>query len=85
MDWHEILGLFGGGLIAASFVPQIIKLYKLKSAKEISLLFTFFQFCGGTLWLVYGLTLSLLAVIVTNIINVALICLIIIAKFKYGR
>ena len=85
MDWQQIFGLFAGGLIAVSYIPQIWKLFKLKSAKEISLPFSLLQLCGGLMWLVYGLILSLPAVIITNIANVILICLLLNAKIKYGK
>lgn len=85
MDWQQIFGLVAGGLIAVSFIPQIWKLFKLKSAKEISLPFTLLQLCGGLMWLAYGLILSLPAVIVTNIANAILVSLILYAKTKYGK
>jgi hypothetical protein len=37
------------------------------------------------MWLVYGLILSLSAVIITNIFNVVLVCIILYAKMKYGK
>ena len=85
MNWQQILGLVAGGLIAVSFVPQIWKLFKLKSAKEISLPFTCLQMAGGILFLVYGLILSLPAIIVTNIVNTILVSLILYAKLRWGR
>lgn len=85
MDWKQVLGLVAGGLIAVSFVPQIWKLFKLKSAREISLPFTCLQLAGGIMFLVYGLVLSLPAIIITNIVNTILVSLIVYAKIKYGR
>lgn len=85
MDWKQIFGLAAGALIAVSFIPQIWKLFKLKSAKEISLPFTFLQLLGGVMFLVYGALLSLPALIVTNIVNTILVCLILYAKLRYGR
>jgi MtN3 and saliva related transmembrane protein len=85
LDWQQVFGLVAGGLIAASYIPQIWKLFKLKSAKEISLPFTLLQLCGGLMWLVYGLILSLPAVIVTNIANIILVSLLLYAKAKYGK
>ncbi len=84
MGWQQFLGLVAGGLIAVSFVPQIWKLFKLKSAKEISLPFTLLQLCGGILFLVYGLVLALPAIIVTNVVNTLLVGLILFAKIRYG-
>jgi len=85
LDWKQIFGLAAGALIAVSFIPQIWKLFKLKSAKEISLPFTFLQLLGGVMFLVYGALLSLPALIVTNIVNTILVCLILYAKLRYGR
>jgi len=85
LGWQQILGLAAGGLIAVSFVPQIWKLFKLKSAKEISLPFTCLQLAGGILFLVYGLVLSLPAIIVTNIVNTVLVSVIVYAKIRYGK
>ena len=85
MDWKQALGLMGGALIVVSFIPQIGKLYKLKSAREISLPFTLLQLCGGFMWLAYGLVLSLPAVIITNIASIFLVSLIVFAKIRYGR
>ncbi len=84
MNWQQILGLIAGGLIAVSFIPQIWKLFKLKSAKEISLPFTCLQMAGGILFLVYGLILSLPAIIATNILNTILVSLILYAKLRWG-
>jgi len=85
LNWQQILGLVAGFLIAVSFIPQIWKLFKLKSAREISLPFTLMQVSGGLMWLAYGIILSLPAVIITNIANIILVSLILYAKIKYGR
>jgi MtN3 and saliva related transmembrane protein len=85
LDWQQLLGLVAGALIAVSFVPQIWKLFKLKSAREISLPFTLLQLCGGILFLIYGLALSLPTIIITNILNTLLVGLILYAKMRYGR
>jgi uncharacterized protein with PQ loop repeat len=37
LGWQQIFGLFAGGTIAVSYIPQIWKLFKLKSAREIYL------------------------------------------------
>jgi MtN3 and saliva related transmembrane protein len=85
LDWIQTVGLVAGAFIAVSFVPQILKLFKLKSAKEISLPFSFLQLFGGIMFLIYGVLLSLPALIITNVVNTILVCLILYAKFKYGR
>ncbi len=85
MAWKELLGFVGGALTTIGFVPQIWRLFKLKSAHEISLTFTLFFILGVTLWLSYGISLRLASVILWNAITLVLGCAMLYAKLKYGR
>ena len=81
----ELFGIMGGALITAGFIPQIVRVFKLKSAREISLPFTI-MFVAGTLsWLGYGIALKLPSVIVWNSISIVLTLLLLYGKLKYGR
>jgi MtN3 and saliva related transmembrane protein len=84
MDWKEILGLVAGLLITAGFVPQVWRLFKLKSAREISLTFTISFIVGIALWLSYGILLGLPSIILWNSISLALGGGMLYAKLKYG-
>ena len=85
MAWKELLGFVGGALTTIGFVPQVWRLFKLKSAHEISLTFSLSFILGITLWLSYGILLSLASVILWNAITLALGCAMLYAKLKYGR
>ncbi|MBN1375421.1 MAG: hypothetical protein JXA01_04630 [Dehalococcoidia bacterium] len=85
MDWHEILGYLAGFFITVGILPQVIRLFKLKSAHEISLLFTLLFLAGGLCWLIYGIIEELLPMIIWNGISVLLMCLMLAAKVKYGE
>ena len=85
MSWQEIVGLTAGALTTASFVPQAWRLYRLRSAREISLPFTLLLACGVALWLIYGLLLGLLPIILWNAISLCLALSILYAKVKYDR
>ena len=83
MDTASILGYFAGTLTTISFVPQVIKIWKTKSTKDISLI-TFIAFCLGVfLWMVYGIILRSLPVIIANSIGLVLGLIILILKIKY--
>lgn len=84
MAWQEILGFIGGALITVGLIPQVWRLYKLKSAQEISLTFTWLFLLGAACWLSYGVVLSLPSVILWNSVSLCLMCAMIYAKFKYG-
>jgi len=84
MSQVEILGLAAGLFVALGLVPQIHRVWKLKSAQEISLPFSLLFLIGTVLWLVYGLFLGLASVVVWNGANSALLILLLTAKLKYG-
>lgn len=85
MSFTEILGLVAGFFITVSFVPQIIRVVKLRSAHEISVIFTLTQLLGLALWLSYGFILNLLPVVVCNIVLALFVLMLLGAKLKYGR
>ncbi|KAG7395520.1 hypothetical protein PHYBOEH_003660 [Phytophthora boehmeriae] len=51
---YQILGLVGSLLLAASLVPQMVKVYKTKSAKDISLTFQLTYLVGLSMIVAYG-------------------------------
>jgi MtN3 and saliva related transmembrane protein len=84
MSQVELLGLVAGMFVAFGLVPQILRVWKLKSAQEISLSFNLLYLIGALLWLAYGLSLGLTSVIVWNSANSALLILLLTVKLKYG-
>jgi len=85
LSWEEMVGFAGGALITVAFIPQVWRLYRLKSAREISLPFNLLFLMGGVCWLVYGISKELLSVIVSNAVNLTLVLAMLYAKMKYGR
>ena len=85
MPFTEYLGLTAGLLTSFSFVPQIIRVFRLRSACEISLLFALAQLTGVALWLAYGVILGMLPIILWNAIAALFIVVLMVAKLKYGR
>ena len=85
MAWQELLGFGGGLLITLGFIPQVWRLFRLKSAHEISLPFTLFFLVGGMCWLAYGVLLNLPPVILWNAITLVLVSAMLYAKVKYGK
>jgi MtN3 and saliva related transmembrane protein len=78
-----ILGIAAGTLTTISFIPQVVRLYKMKDARELSMA-TFCIFsCGVFLWLIYGILIREWPVILANGITFILILSIIIMKLKY--
>jgi MtN3 and saliva related transmembrane protein len=82
---EELLGFIGGTLICVAMIPQVWRLFKLKSAREISLVFTILFLIGGIFWLTYGLVLKRPSLIYANIVSIVLVSLMLFAKLKWGR
>jgi MtN3 and saliva related transmembrane protein len=85
LSFAEYLGLVAGFLSTVALVPQIMRVYRLKSAREISILYNTSLLLGIILWMVYGIMLGLVPIIIWNIIGAVLTCLLLLAKLKYGR
>ena len=85
MPLAESLGFIAGALVTCSIVPQLIRVFKLRSAREISTLFTILLLLGIISWLAYGISLGLTPVILWNAIGAVLVAVLLYAKLKYGR
>lgn len=85
MSSAEYLGIVAGLLTTFALVPQIMRVYKLKSAREISLLFNTSMLLGIVIWLIYGIVLGLVSLIIWNSIGIALNGWLLFVKLKYGR
>ena len=81
----EAIGFLAGALVTGAFVPQVVRLYRMKSAREISLAFTLLSMLGGIAWLSYGLIFHLVPIVFWNVIFLSLIIAIFVAKLRYGR
>ena len=85
MSLADYLGFIGGGIVTLGIVPQVIRIFKLKSARDISAIFNISLLVGMTLFLIYGIILSLPPLILWNSIGVILISILLYGKWKYGR
>jgi len=81
----DYIGYIAGLVVTVSLIPQILRVYKLKSAREISVLYTTLLLAGMLLWLIYGIVLGLVPIILWNVAGAVLTTLLLLAKLKYGR
>jgi MtN3 and saliva related transmembrane protein len=79
----EDIGFVAAFLTTAAFVPQLMRVMKLRSAREISL-GTFLMFSVGVfMWLMYGIYTGSRPVIASNVVTLVLSVSILILKLKY--
>lgn len=84
-EYAEVIGLIAGVCTTICTVPQIVKIWRLRSAKSISIYMPILSGTGNFLWLIYGIMLSSLSLIITNIISCFLALFMIISKIKFDK
>jgi len=83
--WAQYAGYSAAFLTTVAFVPQLVRVWRLKEARDISLP-TFLLFSiGVALWLVYGTYAGSGPVIASNSVTLLLSLAILGLKLKYDR
>lgn len=83
MDYTTILGLVAATLTTLSFLPQVIKTFKTKSTKDISLGMFSALSVGILLWLIYGFLRKDLPLIMANTVSFTFAFTMLIFKLRY--
>ena len=79
----DILGYIAATLTTIAFLPQVLKTWRSRSAKDVSLVMMITFSIGVFLWLLYGLAIQAMPVILANTTTLILALLIVILKIKY--
>jgi MtN3 and saliva related transmembrane protein len=83
MEINDIIGAAAGTLTTISFLPQVIKTWQSRSAKDISLgMFLLFSL-GVLLWLIYGVMIQSTPILIANTITLILSLAILLMKLFY--
>ncbi|HDP79881.1 MAG TPA: hypothetical protein ENN21_03455 [Spirochaetes bacterium] len=83
VELTDVLGMLAGTFTTAAFIPQVIKTWKTKSTRDISLVM-FLIFCTGLLlWLAYGIILGSWPIIIANAAVFVLAATILVFKIRY--
>jgi MtN3 and saliva related transmembrane protein len=85
MDQWTVLGLVAGLMTTIGFVPQIIKGYRSKSMRDVSLIMPILLAVGMLFWLIYGIWLDSLPLVLWNAIALILNLIIIVLILRYNR
>jgi len=83
MDTITIIGLIAAAFTTVTLLPQLLKVWKTKSTKDISI-GMFMLYCAGVLlWFVYGVYLKDLPIILANSLAFIQAVTILLLKAKY--
>jgi MtN3 and saliva related transmembrane protein len=79
----ELIGIVAGILTTISFLPQVIKTWRYRSAKDLSLTMFICFSLGVFLWLIYGIYVNSKPIIIANFVTFILAGTILYFKITY--
>ncbi|MBK6345331.1 MAG: hypothetical protein IPF68_05240 [Bacteroidales bacterium] len=79
----EIIGTTAGILSCITFMPQVVKTWKLKSARDISPVMFVIAMVSTLLWLVYGILIGSFSMIFTNVIVCLMSVVMLVLYFRF--
>lgn len=85
MNLITLLGFAAASCTTIAFLPQVIKTYKSKSAKDLSGGMASLLVTGISLWLVYGLLIMDWPVIIANFFTLAMVMALLFFKLRYKK
>jgi MtN3 and saliva related transmembrane protein len=85
VSYFDVLGLLGSFLISASLLPQIVKVYQTKSAKDISRTFQLLYVVGIAMTVTYAIGESLLPIYIPCSMELVGGLLLLAMKFYYDK
>ena len=80
MNYIDMIGLFGAFLSGITFLPQVYRTWKLKSARDLSLVMILIILLSNVVWLIYAFNKQDIAIISANLFVGS--CALIILYFK---
>ena len=83
LNWISILGLVAATFSTSAGIPQLVKVWKTKSSRDLSIITLGMGCCGAVLWLIYGTYIGSLPVVLANGIGLTVIVSTLYFKIRY--
>jgi MtN3 and saliva related transmembrane protein len=84
MSVTTLIGIVAGALTTISFAPQVVKSWRTRHTKDVSIGMFSLMCVGVALWLVYGILLRDLPIILANAVTLCLAASILALKIRFG-
>jgi MtN3 and saliva related transmembrane protein len=78
------IGLAAGALTTSALIPQAVRIWRTKSAKDVSLTMLIVMVIGIILWIAFGLLRSEFAIIVTNAVALVIAIGLLVLKIRHS-
>lgn len=79
------LATISGVFLGLGSLPQAVKIFRTKSARDIAPVTYFIVVVGSFIWTLYGWELKNLPIVIPNILGIILATVILTGWFLYGR
>lgn len=80
--WVEVIGIAAAILTTTSFVPQALRIWRNRSARDVSLTMYLMMFVGQILWLGYGLVIGSVSLVLANATALMLVGSVLLLKLR---
>ncbi len=81
----DLLGFAGAGCTTVSFVPQVLKIRRTRSAADISSGMYQLFILGLALWLAYGVMIGSWPILIANTLTIGLATAVLWMKWRFER
>ena len=81
IDW---LGTLAAFCTTIAYLPQVLKVWRSRSARDISMGMYAILTVGILCWLAYGWQLAIWPIIIANIVTLVLVAIVIAMKLRWG-
>jgi MtN3 and saliva related transmembrane protein len=78
------IGLAAGALTTSALIPQAVRIWRTKSAKDVSLTMLIVMVIGIIPWIAFGLLRSEFAIIVTNAVALVIAIGLLVLKIRHS-
>lgn len=80
----EVIGSLAALLTTFAFVPQVVKIWRTRSTRDVSLAMYLVFTAGVVMWLAYGILISATPIIVANVVTLLLSGAVVVMKLRWG-
>lgn len=81
-DWFEVIGFVAACLTTSSFLPQAIRIWRTRSARDVSLTMYVMMAAGNALWLTYGGLIGSVSMLFANATCLAMVLSVVALKIR---
>ena len=80
----DLFGFVAAALTTVAFLPQVLRVWRSRSARDISLPMYALFVTGVGFWVVYGVLIQSPPVILANVVTFLLSSAVLVAKLRFG-